>query len=208
MVALLRRYGIQDERVLAAMAEVPREAFVPDELRRRAYDDGALPIAAGQTISQPFVVAHMAEACHPRPQDRVLEIGTGSGYGAAVLSRLVERVVTIERLPELAESAAERLAELGYDNVTVISGDGTRGWPEEAPYDGIVVTAAGPDVPPSLLDQLAPWGRLVMPVGEQWHSQELVVVERRPDGSIVSERLGPVAFVPLIGEEGFNPSSS
>jgi protein-L-isoaspartate(D-aspartate) O-methyltransferase len=204
MLEDLRRHGLRHPGVLKAMADVPREEFVPDALRRRAFDDGALPIEGGQTISQPFVVAHMAAVADPGPDDRVLEVGTGSGYGAAVLSRLAGEVVTVERLPQLAASARERLAALGYLNVTVVEGDGTLGWPERSPYQAIVVTAAGPSVPPTLVDQLAPGGRLVMPVGTERGNQDLMGVERHPDGRVTQRALGPVAFVPLIGEEGFH----
>ncbi len=203
MLEDLRRHGLRHKGVLAAMAEVPREAFVPKALRRRAFDDGALPIESGQTISQPFVVAHMAAVADPGPHDRVLEVGTGSGYGAAVLSRLAAEVVTVERLADLAASARRRLAELGYGNVTVVEGDGTLGWPDRAPYQAVVVTAAGPSVPPALTDQLAPGGRLVMPVGDERGNQQLVLVERAGDGTLDRRPLGPVAFVPLIGEAGF-----
>lgn len=203
MLAQLRRYGIRDDRVLQAMADVDREAFVPEALRRSAWDDGALPIEEGQTISQPFVVAHMAEAVAPGPDDRVLEIGTGSGYGAAVLARLAASVVTVERLEGLAATARARLADQGYANVEVVVADGTKGWPPGAPYDAMVVTAAGPTVPQALRDQLGPGGRLVMPVGFEAGAQQLVLEERLPDGSLRSRTIGGVAFVPLIGEHGF-----
>ncbi len=205
MVEQLRRYGIRDERVLAAMAAVPREAFVPEALAAHAYEDGALPLERGQTISQPYIVARMAEAAHPAADERVLEVGTGSGYGAAVLARLADHVVTVERIGELAASARHRLADLDVDNVEVIEADGTLGWPPGAPYDAIVVTAAGPTVPAGYLGQLGEGGRLVMPVGEEG-AQELVLVEPGPPGRRPRQQLlGPVAFVPLIGEEGFRP---
>ncbi len=194
---------IEDAAVLRAMRLVPRERFVPQASRPYAYDDGPLPIPANQTISQPYVVAYMLAALALRPGDRVLEIGAGSGYAAAVLSRIVGQVYTVERHAELADYARERLAALGYDNVRVHRGDGTRGWPEHAPYDAIIVAAGGPAVPDSLRGQLAPGGRLVMPVGRSRQQQHLVLVTRRPDGGYDEERLAPVAFVPLIGEEGW-----
>lgn len=195
--------GIDDPAVLRAMRLVPRERFVPRASRPYAYDDGPLPIPANQTISQPYVVAAMIAALALRPADRVLEIGAGSGYAAAVLSRIVAAVYTVERHAELADYARERLAALGYDNVTVRQGDGTRGWPEHAPYDAIIVAAGGPAVPNSLREQLAVGGRLVMPVGRSRQQQTLVLVRRQADGRYTEERLAPVAFVPLIGEEGW-----
>ncbi|HEU5314961.1 MAG TPA: protein-L-isoaspartate(D-aspartate) O-methyltransferase, partial [Chloroflexota bacterium] len=161
----LRREGAAGEEVLRALASVPREVFVPEELRHRAFEDEALPIGSAQTISQPTVVAHMTEALALTGEHRVLEVGTGSGYQAAVLAELAKEVVTIERHAALADRARRMLAYLGYDNVRVVVGDGTRGWPEAAPYDRIIATAASPVVPPSLIDQLAAGGRLVMPVG-------------------------------------------
>ncbi len=198
----LRDRGIRDPRVLAAMAETPRERFIPPEREALAYADRALPIPAGQTISQPYVVARMTELLGVEPGDRVLEIGTGSGYQAAILARLGCHVVSIERQPELAATARERLTELGLgDMVEVRLGDGSVGDPGGAPYDGIVVTAAAPAVPPALRDQLADGARLVIPVGPRDH-QELLVIERNGDRS--SERSdGPVGFVPLVGEAGF-----
>ncbi len=198
----LRDRGIEDPRVLAAMAAVPREAFVAPELAAFAYDDRPLPIAAGQTISQPYIVALMAEALQLRPGDRVLEIGTGSGYGAAVLAHLASHVDTIERLPSLADTARARLAALGHANVFVRCGDGTLGWIEHAPYDGIVVTAAGPGLPPTLCDQLAVGGRLVMPVGSR-DDQELVRLTRVAAHDYRREELGGVIFVPLVGAQGW-----
>lgn len=195
--------GIRDPRVLDAMRAVPREAFLAPQQAAQAYDDGPLPIGAGQTISQPYVVAFMIEVVAPAADDRALEIGTGSGYSAAVLAQIVAEVYTVERIPALADAAAARLAALGYRSVQVRCGDGTLGWPERAPYDVIVVTAGGPRVPPALLDQLAPGGRLVMPVGDDPRFQRLVRVWRRPDGSLVEEALESVAFVPLIGEQGW-----
>jgi protein-L-isoaspartate(D-aspartate) O-methyltransferase len=199
----LRILGISDEAVLRAMRMVPREAFVPEDMREFAYRNAPLPIGSGQTISQPLIVAHMAEALELTPRDRVLEIGAGSGYAAAVLSRIAQDVFTMERHRELAETASERLKRLGYDNVHVRFGDGTRGWPEEAPFDAIVVAAAGPRIPRALLDQLRIGGRLVMPVGEEQDAQQLVRAIRRGDDDFEYEDLGAVRFVPLIGEAGW-----
>ena len=197
----LRGRDITDEGVLAVMGQVPRHLFVPEGERVRAYADHPLPIGLRQTISQPYIVAYMTQALGVEEGDRVLEIGTGSGYQAAVLSLLAAEVYTIEILPELAESAGERLAGLGYDNVHVRAGDGYFGWPEHAPFDGIMVTAAPGHVPPRLVEQLAPGGRLVMPVGESY--QELVRITRGEEGTTL-ERLLPVRFVPMTGraEEG------
>jgi len=198
--------GIRDPLVLAAMRTVPREAFLSARQAAYAYDDGPLPIGEGQTISQPYVVASMIEAVAPRAGDRALEIGTGSGYSAAVLASTVTEVYTVERIPALADTAAGRLAGLGYRTVHVRCGDGTLGWPEHAPYDVVIVTAGGPRVPPALLEQLAPGGRLVMPVGDEPCSQQLVRVRRRADGTLFEEALEPVAFVPLIGAQGWPAS--
>ena len=201
---------ITDVAVLTAMAEVPRERFVEPCLVEAAYDDCPLPIDADQTISQPYIVALMTQALELRPTDRVLEIGTGSGYAAAVLGRIAGQVWTVERHQCLATQATERLADLGPDNVTVAVGDGTLGWPDAAPYDAIVVTAGGPSVPAALLDQLADGGRLVMPVGAGQHDQELERVRRHGD-DLRTEHLGPVRFVPLVGEQGWaadEPSST
>ena len=195
--------GVRDERVLAVMGEVPRERFVPEELAEFAYTDSPLPIDVGQTISQPFIVALMAQAAELGPHDRVLEVGAGSGYGAAILGRCAGEVWSIERHETLAEQARRRVETLGYDNVHIVCGDGTLGWPEEAPFDAIVVTAGGPSVPPTLWEQLAEGGRLIIPVGPESRGQELVRV-RRVAGEPVEEDLGPVRFVPLIGEEGFD----
>jgi protein-L-isoaspartate(D-aspartate) O-methyltransferase len=195
--------GVLDPAVLAAMRAVPRECFVASAQADAAYDDGPLPIGEGQTISQPYVVAVMTEALRLQPGDRVLEIGTGSGYAAAVLAVVAAEVYTIERIESLAERSRARLAELGYDNVHVRYGDGSLGWPEHAPYDAIVVTAGGPEVPPSLLRQLAVGGRLVMPVGPHLRSQRLVRVVRTGESRWDREALEEVAFVPLIGAEGW-----
>jgi len=197
------RRGIHDPRVLSAMEDVPRHEFVPPSWRSAAYDDSPLPIGEGQTISQPFVVAYMAEALQLGEADRVLEIGTGSGYAAAVLSRVAAEVFTVERHATLARSAADVCRRLGYTNVHVRCGDGTLGWLEEAPFDAILVSAGAPRVGESLLGQLAVGGRLVAPVGEEPTEQELVRVRMLPDGGVAEERLGPVRFVPLVGEEGW-----
>jgi len=194
--------GIADGRVLAAMERVPREAFVPAELAEYAYDDSPLPIGEGQTISQPYIVALMAEAAHIGPGARVLEVGTGSGYAAAVLAELAASVVSIERHAALAEKARAALMELGYENVEVIEGDGSRGVPERAPYDAILVAAGAPAPPDSLKRQLAEGGRLVIPVSADAH-QTLCVITRRGD-SYEEEDLGAVRFVPLLGEEGWD----
>jgi protein-L-isoaspartate(D-aspartate) O-methyltransferase len=203
MVEELAARDIGAPRVLDAMGAVPRERFVPTPQAPYAYDDGPLPIGEGQTISQPYVVALMTEALRLTPTDRVLEIGTGSGYAAAVLAEIAAEVYTVERVAPLAESARARLAALGYEKVHVRHGDGTLGWPEHAPYDAIVVTAGGPSVPSSLLDQLAIGGRLVMPVGPSAWSQRLVRVVRRAADDYAHHDLGEVAFVPLIGAEGW-----
>ncbi len=201
----LRARGIHDPRVLAAMGKVPREAFLPPDMADMAYHDGALPIAAGQTISQPYIVALMAEAMRIRPGDQVLEIGAGSGYAAAVLAELADRVFAVERHAELAEAATARLRELGYRNVDIRHGDGTLGWAEHAPYAAIGVAAGGPDLPPALLEQLTIGGRLVMPVGP-WTLQQLVRVTRTGDIAYEREDLGMVQFVPLVGAQGHPPA--
>jgi protein-L-isoaspartate(D-aspartate) O-methyltransferase len=195
--------GIRDAAVLESMREVPREEFVPHDLVEYAYQDSPLPIDEQQTISQPYIVALMAEALQLGPEDRVLEVGAGSGYAAAVLSRVAAEVYTIEWHESLANSAAERCRRLDYSNVHVRHGDGTLGWPDEAPFDAIAVAAGGPDVPGSLLDQLAVGGRLVIPVGPTPRLQTLLRIRREPEG-FVREDLGPVAFVPLVGAEGWS----
>jgi len=204
----LRILGIRDEAVLHAMRIVPREAFVAEEMREFAYRNAPLPIGAGQTISQPLIVAHMAEAMELAPDDRVLEIGAGSGYAAAILSRIAGEVFTVERHRELADSAAIRLRRLGYDNVYVLCGDGTRGWPEKAPFDAIVVAAGSPGIPPALLQQLRIGGRLVIPVGAEKDSQQLIRAIRRGEDEFEYEELGAVRFVPLIGEAGWQPEET
>jgi protein-L-isoaspartate(D-aspartate) O-methyltransferase len=190
----IERRGVVDPRVLRAMETVPRHLFVPESSQGSAYEDGPLPIGEGQTISQPYIVAYMSEAIRPRSTDRVLEIGTGSGYQTAVLSRLVRHVFTIEMRPQLVEAARARLREIGCANVTVRVGDGHDGWPEEAPFDTILVTAAPRETPQALLDQLAVGGRLVIPLGTL--DQELVRLTRRESG-FDRETLLPVRFVPL-----------
>lgn len=197
----LRARGISDERLLAVMADLPRERFVPPQLAASAYADSALPIEHGQTISQPYIVALMSQQLNLRPEHRVLEIGTGSGYQAAVLARLCAHVFTIERIAELSDAAAARLRDLGLNNVTYRVGDGTMGWPEEAPYDGIIVTAGAPHVPAALTQQLALGGRLVVPVGGD-AEQSLRVLQRRA-GRIVEDRSVPCRFVRLIGADGW-----
>ncbi len=194
--------GIANARVLEAMGEVPRERFVPDRLAPRAYNDEPLPISEGQTISQPYIVAAMIDSAQVGPTDRVLEVGTGSGYAAAVLSRVVAEVVSIERHARLAINARDLLASLGFVNVNVVVGDGSLGHPAGAPYDAVVVTAAGPELPAPLIDQLVDGGRLVMPV-ERNGGQQRLVRATVTDGVVVEEDLGAVRFVPLIGAEGW-----
>jgi len=185
------------ERVMGAMAKVPRHRLVPADQVPYAYENRPLPIGHGQTISQPYIVALMTDLLEPKPADVVLEIGTGSGYQAAVLAELVARVYTIEIVEPVGRRAAAQLAELGYRNVTTRIGDGYNGWPEAAPFDGIVVTAAAPALPQPLVDQLKPGGRIVIPVGAQWQVQELLLIEKRPDGTTATKRTIPVRFVPL-----------
>jgi protein-L-isoaspartate(D-aspartate) O-methyltransferase len=197
----LRLRDVVDERVLAAMERVPRDVFVPAKLRTRAFDDAALPIGSGQTISQPYMVAKICEALSLRGGERVLDVGTGSGYQAAVLAELTAEVDTIERIPELADFARENLAAAGYGGVRVHVGDGTRGLPERAPFDAIAVAAAAPRMPQSLYEQLEPRGRLVLPVG-RFGIQRLELIVRSPEGPAVVKSI-PCRFVPLLGEEGF-----
>jgi len=201
----LRRRGIQDAAVLAAMAQVPRHEFVSQDVRAHAYDDLPLPIGSGQTISQPYIVAAMTAALHLLPSDRVLEIGTGCGYHAAVLSRLAKEVFTIERRPELASSASAKLSQLGYLNAHVHCGDGTLGLPELAPFDAILVAAAAPAVPKPLLAQLAEGGRIILPVGGSEH-QELQLIEKRGD-TFPTKMLEGCRFVPLLGHHGWQEPS-
>jgi protein-L-isoaspartate(D-aspartate) O-methyltransferase len=195
--------GLYDPAVLAAMRQVPRELFILPKYRDHAYDDGPLPILAGQTISQPYVVALMIAKLKLEPTDKVLEIGTGSGYAAAVLSRIAAQVYTVERIEELVTFARENLALCGYGNVLVQHSDGTMGWPEHAPYDAIVVAAGGPKVPATLRNQLAVGGRLVIPVGTEPRAQRLVRITRTASNSFHKEILSHVRFVPLIGEQGW-----
>ncbi|RMD84578.1 MAG: protein-L-isoaspartate(D-aspartate) O-methyltransferase [Candidatus Dadabacteria bacterium] len=200
LVTKLAREGISDRRVLDAIDAVPRELFVPRELVEEAYLDTALPIGEGQTISQPFVVAYMTELLDVQPHHRVLEVGTGSGYQTAILAELAREVFSIEIIDSLAEQAKRRLAQLGYTNVHVRTGDASAGWPEQAPFDRIMVTAAAPRIPEQLLEQLAAPGRMVVPVDE-WGGlhQSLVLVRKAPDGKTRTERSLPVAFVPMRG---------
>ncbi|HZW35911.1 MAG TPA: protein-L-isoaspartate(D-aspartate) O-methyltransferase [Candidatus Deferrimicrobiaceae bacterium] len=197
----IRSRGIRDERILAAMAEIPRHRFLPSHLADRAYEDGPLPIGEGQTISQPYIVAQMTDALRLNGQEKVLEIGTGSGYQTAILCRLAREVVTVERVVGLCFGAKELLGELGVENVRFRVGDGTMGVPEEAPFDRIIVTAAAPDVPPPLFEQLADGGIMVIPLGGRWE-QELVRV-RKEWGKAKKDFLGGCRFVPLIGQCGF-----
>jgi protein-L-isoaspartate(D-aspartate) O-methyltransferase len=194
----VRARGIRDMRVLAAMSRVPREAFVDAAQQWSAYADCALPIGEGQTISQPYTVAFMAEAAQIAPTDRVLEIGTGSGYGAAVLAHLAAEVYTIERIPELADAACRRLAEQGYRNVRVVTGDGSSGLSEHAPYDAIIVTAGAVSLPEAYVAQLAPGGRIVIPIGELYSGQTMYRFTKL-DGRLEADDLGEFTFVPLVG---------
>jgi len=195
--------GISDKLVIRAMREVPREAFINKDMTNLAYEDRPLPIDEGQTISQPYIVAYMTEALELSSTDRVLEIGTGSGYAAAVISRIVNTVHTVERLAKLAQSARQRLKRLAFSNIIIHEGDGTLGWPNHAPYDAIVVTAGAPVVPKPLLDQLEIAGRLVIPVGASPHLQALIRVRRVSEHDFQTEELCSVRFVPLIGTAGW-----
>ena len=186
-------------RVLDAFAEVPRHAFLPDTLRAAAYINRPLPIGHGQTISQPYIVALMTDLLDPEPDDIVLEIGTGSGYQAAVLAKLVKQVYSLEIVAALAEQASERLRRLGYGNIEVRQGDGHAGWPEHAPFDAIIVTAAAPDIPPVLIEQLKPGGRLLIPVGSRYSGQDLLLIEKDRHGRVSRKSVLPVIFVPLTG---------
>src|SRR5436190_10806858 len=199
----IARRGVRDRHVLEAMRRVPREAFVEPGFEEFAYEDGPLPIGEGQTISQPYIVALMIEAAEIKPGDSVLEVGAGSGYAAAVMCQIADRVYAIERHPSLGKSAQQRLKKLGYDNIELRVGDGTRGWPEAAPFSAILVAAGGPEVPPTLKKQLAIGGRLVIPVGEEERYQTLIKLTRKSDTQFEEENLGTVAFVPLIGEQGW-----
>jgi protein-L-isoaspartate(D-aspartate) O-methyltransferase len=190
-----------DPRVMQAMAEVPRERFVPDNLRMMAFENGPLPIGHGQTISQPYIVALMTDLLQPEAGHSLLEIGTGSGYQSAILSLLCARVYTVEVVRELGEAAASRLQMLGYDNIETRIGNGYAGWPEHAPYDGIIVTAAAPFIPPALVHQIKPGGRLVIPVGERYGQQELMLVTKGANGVTHQKTILGVAFVPLVGAD-------
>lgn len=205
LVETLRDKGITDLRVLHAIATVPRHRFVPDSVRHRAYEDSALPIGAGQTISQPYVQARSLELLRLTGNDRVLEVGAGSGYQTALLAELASTVLAVERIPELAKAGREALESVGVKNATVVVGDGTLGWRAYAPFDAIVVAAASPVVPAPLLEQLAPGGRLVIPLGDQ-EQQVLTLVEVR-NGEVQRTTVTDVRFVPLLGQFGFNPET-
>ena len=193
--------GVKDEDVLSVMRDVPRHLFIDESLWPKAYSDGPLPIGHGQTISQPYIVAFMTELLRPDTHHMVLEIGTGSGYQAAVLAKLVHHVYTIEIVPELGRNAKAALKRLGYDNISVRVGDGYKGWPEEEPFDRIIVTAAPEKVPEALLDQLKPGGRMVLPVGPRWWGQDLLVIEKNERGKVVRKNTIPVRFVPMIRQK-------
>jgi protein-L-isoaspartate(D-aspartate) O-methyltransferase len=196
--------GIREPAILAAFRQVPRHEFVSPEFSGAAYGDHALPIEASQTISQPYIVALMIEAAEIGAEDAVLEVGAGSGYAAAVISRIALRVVAIERQQQLVEIARERMMRLGYDNVMIVAGDGTMGWPDAAPYDAILAAASGSHIPQPLIDQLATGGRIVMPLGNSGSHQQLIKAVKMPDGSLRRSDLGGVRFVPLIGQEGWS----
>ena len=200
----LRRRGITEPIILDAFRQVPRELFVSDQYAHLAYGDHPLPIEAEQTISQPYIVALMMQAAAIKSGDKVLEVGSGSGYAAAVIGRIAARVIGIERQHELVEVALERLERLGYDNIDIVEGDGTKGCSDGAPFDAILAAASGSHVPEPLLGQLAPGGRIVMPIGDPGAVQELVKVTKQEDGILRQENLGAVRFVPLIGEEGWS----
>lgn len=195
-----------DPRVMEALEQVPRDAFVPPEMLDHAFDNGPLPIGQGQTISQPYIVALMTDLLEPQPTQTILEIGTGSGYQAAILSQLVKQVYSLEIIPLLTAQATELLSRLGYDNITVRTGDGHSGWPEHAPYDGIIITAAATHLPQALIDQLKPGGRLVIPVGLPYMPQELLLVEKDHTGQLRSREMLGVAFVPMTG--GIQPRTN
>ena len=197
----LERRGIHDARVLTAMRKIERSAFLPEAMREFAYEDSALPIEEGQTISQPYIVALMTDLAKAEPGDKVLEVGTGSGYQAAVMAQLARTVYTIEIIEPLGLQATQRLQKLGYANVQVRLGDGYHGWEEHAPYDAILVTAAASHVPPPLIRQLKPGGRMVIPVGAPFLVQQLMLVEKNQDGTVSTRQILPVAFVPLTGQQ-------
>lgn len=188
-----------DERVLAAIKNVPRHEFVPNDLQPVAYENRPLPIGSGQTISQPYIVAIMTELLELEPGDKVLELGTGSGYQAAILASLVDQVFSVEIIESLGVAAKKRLRLLGYDNVQVRIGDGYQGWPEQAPFDAVIVTAAGDHIPPPLIEQLRPGGRMIIPVGGRFFAQDLLLVEKHADGKVTTRNVLPVSFVPLTG---------
>ena len=198
----LRRRGICDERLLAAMERVPRHEFIPQDSWDAAYRDHPVPIGQGQTISQPYIVAAMVHWLNLQPTDLVLEVGTGTGYEAAILAELAAEVVTIDRQPELAEEAARNFDRLGYENIRVAVGDGTLGVPEFAPYDAIIVAAAAPSVPPALIEQLAERGRLILPVGSR--DSQVIQLLRKHEGEVITTSLEGARFVPLLGEKGFS----
>ena len=200
----LRRRGIREKHIIDAFLAVPREAFVSEEYAHLAYGDHPLPIEAGQTISQPYIVALTIQAAEIKPGDTVLEVGAGSGYAAAVISRIAGKVIAIERQHDLVEVARQRLERLGYDNIEIVEGDGTKGCPDHAPFDAIVAAASGSHVPNAFIAQLAPGGRIVMPLGEPGWVQELIKVTKQDDGILRQDNLGGVRFVPLIGEEGWH----
>lgn len=205
LVETLQGKGIHDLGVLRAVSVVPRHLFVPESVRHRAYEDAALPIGGGQTISQPWVQARYLEVLALTGREKVLEVGTGSGYQTALLAELADRVFSVERVPELARGAQRVLQEAGYRNVSVMVGDGTLGWRPYAPFDAILVAAASPDAPAPLLEQLAEGGRLVIPIGDR--DRQVLTVVRREGGTFKTTTLGDVRFVPLIGEHGFRPDA-
>ena len=196
----MKSRGIRDDAVLRVMKSVERHKFVPEEYKDRAYNDGPLPIGHGQTISQPYIVAYMTEQLQVSKDHKVLEIGTGSGYQAAVLGELADQVFTIEIVPELAEGARQILKDLKYGNIAVRTGDGYKGWPEEAPFDRVIVTAAPKEIPQALVDQLANGGRMIIPVGKQFFTQYLWVIEKDKKGVVSKEKILPVRFVPMVKE--------
>ncbi|MGR8979295.1 MAG: protein-L-isoaspartate(D-aspartate) O-methyltransferase [Gammaproteobacteria bacterium] len=199
---------VLDERVMKAIKEVPRHCFIPDDLRYCAYENGPVPIGSGQTISQPYIVALMSDLLQTKKTDVILEIGTGSGYQAAILSLLVKQVYTVEIIEELALSARDRLKRLNYPNVAVRKGDGYKGWPEHAPYDGIIVTAAAPHIPQPLIDQLREGARMVIPLGSPYGCQVLTVVEKKADRKVVIKEVLDVRFVPLTRERDWEPDEN
>lgn len=202
LVERIRGKGIDDPRVLRAVASVPRDRFVPESIRSRSYDDTALPIGHGQTISQPSLQALYLQALEIGPEDRVLEVGAGSGYQTALLAEVAANVYAVERLPELTQRARDVLDELGYKNIALVTKDGTTGWSKYAPYDAILVAAASPDIPDALVEQLAPGGRLLIPVGDRM-SQELTLVHKSEDGELHTRAITQCVFVPLIGRFGW-----